>query len=92
LAESRRARFRESDGANFPGSHEIGHRADRVFDRRRGIDAVLIVQVDGVDAEPLQRGVAALPHVLRPSTDAEERAIGGAHVAEFGGNDDLIAA
>ena len=43
----------------------LGHRADRVFDRHRWIDPVLIIKIDHIDAEPLEGGVAGLPHVLQ---------------------------
>ena len=52
---------------------------------------MLIVQVDGVDAEALQRCVAGVLHVLRRSIHAEERPVISAHVAELGGNHDLRA-
>ena len=43
----------------MPSLHQLGHRADRVLDRRVGIDAVLVVEVDRLDAEPLQARLAA---------------------------------
>ena len=55
------------------------------------IDAMLVVEVDRVDAEPLQRRVAGLAHVFRASVDAEERAIVAALVAELRGQHDRVA-
>jgi hypothetical protein len=52
---------------------------------------VLIVQVDGVDAEPLQRRVAGAPDVRGRSVDTDEGSVRGAHVAELRRDDDLIA-
>ena len=45
-----------------------------------------------VDAEPLQRGVAGLAHVLRLAVDAEEAAVLAALVAELRREHDLVAA
>ena len=55
------------------------------------IHAMLVVQVDRLDAEALQRRLTTLPHVVRLSADAQERAVGAAPVAEFGSDDDLVA-
>ena len=42
-----------------------------VLDRHLGVDAVQVVEVDHVDAEPLQRGLAGLADVLGPAVLAE---------------------
>jgi hypothetical protein len=57
------------------------------------VDAVLVVEVDDVDAEPLQRRVAAGAHVLgRPLMPRKPPAVAAsAHVAELGGEHDLVA-
>ena len=44
---------------------ELGHRADGVLDRRLGIDPVLVVEVDRVHAEALQRRLAGRADVVR---------------------------
>ena len=55
----------------MPACHEVGHRADGVLDRRVRIDAVLVVQVDVVDAEALRlpsqllRTYAGVPLIVR---------------------------
>jgi hypothetical protein len=54
---------------DLAGLDEPGHRADRVLDRRLGIDAVLVVQIDVIDAEPLEARIACLPHVLGLAVD-----------------------
>src|SRR5690606_40751175 len=48
-------------------------------------DAVLVVQVDVVYAEALQRGFARLTYVLGITPDAQESTGLVAHVAELGG-------
>src|SRR5687768_14228810 len=84
-------RLGEAEVAHFSLAHELGHRADSVLDRSARIDAMLIVEVDGVDAEPLERCIARLAHVLRTAVDSPECAVVGiADVAELGGDDDAI--
>ena len=61
--------------ADLAGLDELGHRADGLLDRDVLVDAVLVVEVDVVDAEALQRGVAGLPDVLRRAVDAEPLAV-----------------
>ena len=43
--------FGESEIFYFAGFHEFGHGADGFFDGRFGIDAMLVVEVDVIDAE-----------------------------------------
>ena len=72
--------------------HELTHRADCLFDRRVGVDPVLVVQVDVVDAEAAERGLAGLTDVLGPAVDAAVgRVVGVAHDAELGGDDGHVA-
>ena len=53
---------------------------------------MLVVEVDGVDAEALQAGLAAGAHVLGLAADpAPERVVGIADDAELGGDDDAVA-
>ena len=58
-ADRLRRRLGKAEVANLPRLDELGHRADRLFDRRVRVDAMLVVEIDRVDAETLQRGVAA---------------------------------
>ena len=86
-AASDRPRWR-----TLPASTSSGHRADGLLDRDRRVDPVLVVEVDVVDAEPLQRGVARGPDVVGAAVDADPAAVGVALVAELGGELDLVAA
>src|SRR5207249_12022726 len=56
-------------------------------DRHGGIDAVLVVEVDDVDAETPEARVARLRHVLGPAVDQVGAAL-APHLAELGGQDD----
>ena len=82
----------QAEVADLAGRDQLGHRADGLLDRDGLVDAVLVVEVDVVDAEPLQRGVAGGADVLRPAVDADPGAVGAALVAELGGQLDLVAA
>lgn len=70
--------------------HQVVERGERLLDGIRRIEAVDLVKVDRVDAEPAEAGLAALDDVL-----AREAAHVGS-VAEWevdlGGEDDLIEA
>ena len=85
-------RLGEAEVAHLAGGDQLGHRADGLLDRDRLVDAVLVVEVDVVDAEPLQRGVARGADVLRAAVDADPGAVGEPLVAELGGELDLVAA
>ena len=84
--------FRQPEVAHLAGLDEIGHRADGVLDRHREIDAVLVVKIDGVNLQSLERGVARPSHVLRRSVDAVIRTILGPDVSELRRDDDGVAA
>ena len=57
-ADRRRRRLRQSQEPDLAGVDQLRHRADGLLDRHVGIDPVLVVEVDVVDAEPPQRRVA----------------------------------
>jgi hypothetical protein len=49
-----RRRLGEAQTANLSFLHQLGHRADRLLDRRLQVDAVLVVEIDRLHSEPLQ--------------------------------------
>ena len=51
------AGFGQPDVADLALGDQFGERADGLFDRRVRVDAVLVVQVDVVGAEPPQRSL-----------------------------------
>ena len=91
-ADGPRRRLGEPDVPHLAGAHQLGHGADGLFDRRARVDAVLVVEIDGIDAQALQRGVAGGANVFRTSIDADPAPVGIALVAELGRQDDLVAA
>ena len=70
---------------------QLGHGADRFLDGNRAIHPMLVVEIDVVDAESLERAIARLPHVLGPAVHSEKAAVLAALVAELGGEYDLVA-
>ena len=70
---------------------EVRHRADGLFDRDGAVDAMLVVEIDVLDAEALQGSVAGVFDVFRPAVHAGPLPIASTHVAEFGRQDDLLA-
>jgi hypothetical protein len=77
--------------ANLAGSDELAHRADGVLDRHVGVDAVLVVEVDDVDTEPLQRRITRRPDVVRSAVHSHAGPVGAPLVAELGGEYDVVA-
>jgi hypothetical protein len=55
---------RGAEIADFPGADDVVQRTDRLLDRRRGVPAVDLVEVDVVDSEPPQGRIDAVQDVL----------------------------
>ena len=83
--------LRQADVAHLALLDEPRHRAHRVLDRHLGVDAVLGVEVDDVDAEPLQARVARPRHVGGAAVDEVALAVRALDLAELGGEHDLVA-
>src|SRR6185437_15845732 len=66
-------------------------RAGRLLDRHRFVDAMLVVEIDVLDAEPLERPVDRPPDVLRLAVDLAA-AVLVPDVAELRREDELVAA
>jgi hypothetical protein len=90
--DRRRRRLGEPEVADLAGGDELGHRPHGLLDRDPRVDPVLVVEVDPLDAEPLERGVAGLANVLGIAADAERLPGGAADLAELGRDHDLGAA
>ena len=85
-------RLAQPEEADLAGGDQLGHRADGLLDRHRLVDPVLVVEVDVVEPEPLQAGVAGLADVRRTAVDAAEALVARVpDVAELGGQHDLLA-
>ena len=90
LAQPLRARLAQPDKPHLAALDEPAHLADRVLDRHVGIDAVLVIQVDHFEAEPLQARVAGLPDIFGAAVDAV-RAAGVLRLAELGRDHETVA-
>ena len=84
--------FGQSQVAHFSRPDQFAHCADCFFNRNRRIDAMLIIQVDMIGLQAFQTGVATSAHIFRPAIHADKTAVGAAFVAEFGGENDFVAA
>src|SRR5205823_3076885 len=84
--------FPEAKEADLSLSDELGQRSDRFLDRGVGVDAMLLIEVDRVDAEPAQARLARLPHILRPPADASRAALRVPHMTELCCQHDLVSA
>ncbi len=86
-----RARLAYAEMAHLAGLDQPRHGADRLLDRHVRVDAVEIVEVDHLDSEPLQAGLAGDRDIVRPAIGEAALAIRPAHIAELGGEDRLVA-
>src|SRR4030095_4748536 len=84
--------FGQAKEENFSRLLQLHHRADRLLDRNSRVDAMLVVHVDGVDAEPLQRCVTRTPDVFRRPIDSQPRGVFAPNIAELRREYDLTAA
>ena len=85
--------FGEAEVADLSGMDEFGHGTYGVFDGGGGVDSVLVVEIDVVEVEALEGGVAGGFDVLRPAAEAPIAwVIFPAEVPELGGEEDLVAA
>ena len=79
------------DVAGLPLFHEPRHGAHRLLHRNRGIDAGHAVDVQAVDAQPLEAFLTGLDQVLGRAAAVEAGAGGGPRAAGLGVDHDLVA-
>src|SRR6266852_5780377 len=70
---------------------QLCHGSDRIFHRSVWVDAMLVVKINALYAQPLEACLATLAHVLRAAVDTHPTAVGAADVAELCGKDHLPA-
>jgi hypothetical protein len=91
-ADGLRARFGQAEMLDLALGDKFLDCARHVLDRHFGIDAMLVEQVDRVDAQPLQRRVADLSDVLGSVIHAGLLArLWINREAEFGGDHHLVS-
>ena len=59
-----RACLRKSEVLHLTGLNQVLHRSGNFFDRHVRINPVLVVQIDDIGLEPLQRAFDGLLYVL----------------------------
>ena len=82
----------QADVADLALGDELGQGADGVLDRRVRVDAVLVVEVDVVGAEPLQRTLDRGADVRGTAVEVPRAAAGVGDEAELRRQHDLVAA
>ena len=76
--------LRQAEEPDLARLDELLHRADGLLDRDVRVHAVLVVQVDIVDVEPMKRASQASVDVVRRAVDAHPGAVRVPHIAELG--------
>ena len=79
------------DVAGLPLFHEPRHGAHRLLHRNRGVDAGHAVDVQAVDAQPLEAFLTGLDQVLGRAAAVEAGAGGGPRAAGLGVDHHLVA-
>src|SRR5579883_31915 len=91
-ADGRGRCLAQTQVTHLPLPYQFRHRADGLFNAHLWIDAVQVVEIDGIDPQPLERVVAGPAHVLRPSVETPSPlTVGAAHEAEFRGHPHFVA-
>ena len=83
------ARLGQAEVLDLALLDQVFHRARHVLDRHVGVDAVLVVEIDDVGPEALERSLATCLDVLRAAVELRRHA--RLEIAELGGNHHLIA-
>src|SRR6266705_2735978 len=84
--------LRETDVANLAFLDQFGQGSHSFLDRRVGIDAVLVVEIDVVGPQPLQAAFAGLLHIVGLAADAAKvRIVGVTNDPELRGQNYIIA-
>ena len=82
----------QAEVADLSIFYELRHRSHRVFDGRIGIDAMLVIKVDGFDAEAAEAGFTGFANVFGLAAHSAGAGIAGvANDAEFCGDDVFVA-
>ena len=91
-ADGRGRRFGQSEVTHLAGANQFAHRPDGFLDGHLRVNPVLVIEINFIDAQPPQAGVAARADVFGPAVHAEKIAAVVTHVAKFRGQDHLVAA
>jgi hypothetical protein len=84
------ARLGQAVVQDLPFRDQLGERPDGLLDRRLRIHPVLVVEIDAIGAEALQRALDRAPHVRRRAVEHPASLAAGVH-AELRGDHDAVA-
>src|SRR4029078_9338058 len=84
-------RDRQPSVSNLAGPDQRRDRTHRLLDRDGGVHPVLVVKIDVIHAQSLERPITSLTDVLGSTVDAGKAAIGTPDISELRSEDDLIA-
>src|SRR5918995_3433258 len=82
--------LRDTQEAYLPGLKELLHRAPSLLYGYLRIYPMLVVEVDVIHPEPLQRVLAGLPHIIWFAVHTQEATVLASLVAELGGKSYLL--
>ena len=74
-------RFAQAQGADLALLDQLGHRSDRIFDRHVRVDAVLVVEIDDIDAQAPKARLTGDRNIF--GTPIGSLAAAAADIAEF---------
>src|SRR3954469_17921867 len=84
--------FGQAEVAHLTGTNQLSHRADCFLNWSFGIDAMLIIKIDAINAEPAKTRVTGLLDVVRFAIDpAKSRRPRVAYNPEFGCDHHAVA-
>src|ERR1700683_1941553 len=89
-ADGLRLRLADPERAHLALFDQFRHGAERLFDRHGGVDPVLVIKIDDIDAEPLQARLARTQYISGASIG--DLAVPAAKVAELRRQNDVVAA
>ena len=61
--------FRQTDALDLALAHQVGQRADTVFDRHFLVPSMQVIQIDDIGAQALQAVFASALDGFRPTID-----------------------
>src|SRR3954470_10959238 len=87
-----RRSFGEAEIADLSLVLKARHFADRILDRHIRIDAVLVIEIDRIDREPLEARLAGGTDIFGVAAHSEELAIRSADIGKLGREENLVPA
>src|SRR4249919_4134942 len=85
-----RSRFRQTEVPDLALLDQVLDCSRDLFDWNVRIDTVLVEKIDGVDAQPLERGLGDFPDVFRPTVEPSAALTAGVDLEpELGGDHHL---